>query len=87
MAQFLQNAVSWLSISPPAPKQCRGVGWGGMQPCSAITSSLGVYCTDAYDDTQMRDLIHFVKKGGRLLTGGQRRPTPANWAVSFPVGS
>ncbi|XP_075796880.1 TRPM8 channel-associated factor 2-like [Pelodiscus sinensis] len=81
MAQFLQNAVTWLSTSPQAVVGVHNNLWALMailhksgirtQPCSAVTSSFAVYCTDAYGDTQMKDLVQFVKRGGGLLIGGQ----------------
>ncbi|XP_059112582.1 TRPM8 channel-associated factor 3-like [Peromyscus eremicus] len=78
---FLLNAVSWLCPSPGAPivvhpslaSLVNILGDSGIealvQPEPGET--LGVYCTDAYNDSLTEKLVQFVKCGGGLLIGGQ----------------
>ncbi|XP_059113639.1 TRPM8 channel-associated factor 2-like [Peromyscus eremicus] len=78
---FLLNAVSWLCPSPGAPivvhpslaSLVNILGDSGIealvQPEPGET--LGVYCTDAYNDNLTEKLVQFVKRGGGLLIGGQ----------------
>lgn len=82
LAPFLLNAVSWLCPTPGAPiavhsslaslvniLQASGVDAQiGPKP---PREPLGVYCTDAYNDTLTEKLAQFVKYGGGLLIGGQ----------------
>ncbi|XP_033016947.1 TRPM8 channel-associated factor 2-like [Lacerta agilis] len=42
-----------------------------VQVGAAVGSSLGVYCTDAYEEVHADDLVQFVKRGGGLLIAGQ----------------
>ncbi|XP_062050886.1 TRPM8 channel-associated factor 3-like [Lepus europaeus] len=80
LAPFLVNVVSWLCPSPEASigvnpsleslvklLQDSGVK---AQVESEPGESLGVYCTNAYDDSMTEKLIQFVKRGGGLLIGG-----------------
>ncbi|KAM8820343.1 TRPM8 channel-associated factor 2 [Eudromia elegans] len=80
-SQFLRNAVDWLK---PCPEALVGVhphldslskllleAGTNVQAGSELSTSLGVYCMDAYDSTQAKNLIDFVKEGGGLLIGGQ----------------
>ncbi|XP_025047063.1 TRPM8 channel-associated factor 2 isoform X3 [Alligator sinensis] len=80
-SQFLQNAVDWLRPSPGAlvgvhrnfdslSELLLGAGIKVQLGVGLIASS-GVYCIDAYDDTQAKALVQFVKGGGGLLIGGQ----------------
>ncbi|XP_067387068.1 TRPM8 channel-associated factor 2-like [Emydura macquarii macquarii] len=81
MARFLHNAVDWLSASPGAVVGVHKslsslVGilsslGTRVQPNAEFIASFGVYCMDAYDAAQGRELIQFVKRGGGLLIGGQ----------------
>uniref|UniRef100_A0A8C4VNF1 TRPM8 channel-associated factor 2-like n=1 Tax=Gopherus evgoodei TaxID=1825980 RepID=A0A8C4VNF1_9SAUR len=81
MAQFLHNAVGWLSASPGAVVGVQKslssllsiLSSSGTQvePSTELIASFGVYCMDAYDAAQGRELIQFVKRGGGLLIGGQ----------------
>uniref|UniRef100_A0A8C6Z778 Uncharacterized protein n=1 Tax=Nothoprocta perdicaria TaxID=30464 RepID=A0A8C6Z778_NOTPE len=75
------NAVDWLKPCPGAlvgvhhhldslSKLLLGAGTK-VQAGAELSASLGVYCMDAYDSTQAKNLIHFVKEGGGLLIGGQ----------------
>ncbi|XP_028940889.1 TRPM8 channel-associated factor 2, partial [Antrostomus carolinensis] len=79
-SQFLRNAVKWLK---PSPEALVGVhphldslsqlllrAGTKVQAGAELSSSLGVYCMDAYS-TQAKDLVGFVKAGGGLLIGGQ----------------
>ncbi|XP_061494096.1 TRPM8 channel-associated factor homolog isoform X2 [Rhineura floridana] len=79
--QVLKNSVEWLKPSPTAQVGIHrsldelselllsnGVK---VHPDASLGDSLGVYCIDAYDDTQANDLVQFVKRGGGLLIGGQ----------------
>ncbi|CAM2097528.1 unnamed protein product [Caretta caretta] len=81
MSRFLRNAVGWLS---PSPGVVVGVqktlsslvgilssSGTQVQPSTELIASFGVYCMDAYDAAQGRELIQFVKRGGGLLIGGQ----------------
>ncbi|XP_040596374.1 TRPM8 channel-associated factor 3-like isoform X2 [Mesocricetus auratus] len=81
LAPFLFNAVRWLCPSPEAPilvhpslaSLVNILSDSGLkalvQPEPGET--LGVYCTDAYNDTLTDRLVQFVKRGGGLLIGGQ----------------
>ncbi|NWW52368.1 TCAF2 factor, partial [Pedionomus torquatus] len=80
-SQFLRNAVEWLKPSPEALvgvhrrldslSQLLTRAGIKVQAEAELSPSLGVYCMDAYDSTQAKDLIGFVKGGGGLLIGGQ----------------
>ncbi|NXU49069.1 TCAF2 factor, partial [Turnix velox] len=80
-SQFLRNAVKWLK---PSPDALVGVhphldvlsemllsADTKVEAGAELSPSLGVYCMDAYDSTQAKDLVDFVKGGGGLLIGGQ----------------
>ncbi|XP_051464037.1 TRPM8 channel-associated factor 2-like isoform X2 [Apus apus] len=80
-SQFLRNAVEWLK---PSPEALVGVhphldplselllrAGTKVQAGAELSCSLGVYCVDAYDNTQAEELVGFVKEGGGLLIGGQ----------------
>uniref|UniRef100_A0A6J0V0M5 TRPM8 channel-associated factor homolog isoform X1 n=2 Tax=Pogona vitticeps TaxID=103695 RepID=A0A6J0V0M5_9SAUR len=84
LLQFLplvKNALEWLRPSPGAQVGVHqsmdalsemllsnGVK---VHPGAALGDSLGVYCINAYDDSQADELVRFVKRGGGLLIGGQ----------------
>lgn len=80
-SRFLRNAVDWLRPSPEAQvgvqrsldplSQLLLRSSTKVQPGVGLSASLGVYCTDAYDDAQAEKLVQFVKGGGGLLIGGQ----------------
>lgn len=80
-SQFLRNAVKWLK---PCPEALVGVhpqldslsqvllGAGNRVQAGAEPSpSMGVFCMDAYDSSQAKGIVEFVKGGGGLLVGGQ----------------
>uniref|UniRef100_A0A8C5TD92 Peptidase M60 domain-containing protein n=1 Tax=Malurus cyaneus samueli TaxID=2593467 RepID=A0A8C5TD92_9PASS len=80
-SQFLRNAVGWLK---PCPEALVGVhprldslsqvllGAGTqVQVGAELSPSLGVFCMDAYDSSQAKGIVDFVKAGGGLLVGGQ----------------
>ncbi|KAM4789693.1 TRPM8 channel-associated factor 2 isoform 1-T1 [Cyanocitta cristata] len=80
-SQFLRNAVEWLK---PCPEALIGVhpkldslsqvllGAGTQVQAGAEPSpSMGVFCMDAYDSSQAKGIVEFVKGGGGLLVGGQ----------------
>ncbi|XP_017591324.1 PREDICTED: TRPM8 channel-associated factor 2 [Corvus brachyrhynchos] len=80
-SQFLRNAVEWLK---PCPEALVGVhpkldslsqvllGAGTRVQAGAEPSpSMGVFCMDAYDSSQAKGVVEFVKGGGGLLVGGQ----------------
>uniref|UniRef100_A0A8C3H0Y6 Uncharacterized protein n=3 Tax=Corvus moneduloides TaxID=1196302 RepID=A0A8C3H0Y6_CORMO len=80
-SQFLRNAVEWLK---PCPEALVGVhpkldslsqvllGAGTRVQAGAEPSpSMGVFCMDAYDSSQAKGIVEFVKGGGGLLVGGQ----------------
>uniref|UniRef100_A0A672V8G9 TRPM8 channel associated factor 2 n=1 Tax=Strigops habroptila TaxID=2489341 RepID=A0A672V8G9_STRHB len=79
--RFLTNAVEWLKPSPEAlvgvhPRldslsQLLLRAGTKVQVGAELTPSLGVYCMEAYDCTQAKDLVGFLKGGGGLLVGGQ----------------
>ncbi|NWZ38419.1 TCAF2 factor, partial [Brachypodius atriceps] len=80
-SQFLRNALEWLK---PCPEALVGVhprlhclsqvllGAGTRVQVGAESSpSMGVFCMDAYDSSQAKAIVDFVKGGGGLLVGGQ----------------
>ncbi|XP_014747032.1 PREDICTED: TRPM8 channel-associated factor 2 isoform X1 [Sturnus vulgaris] len=80
-SQFLRNALEWLK---PCPDALVGVhprldslsqvllGAGTRVQVGAEPSpSMGVFCMDAYDSSQAKGIVDFVKAGGGLLVGGQ----------------
>ncbi|XP_038176180.1 TRPM8 channel-associated factor 2-like [Arvicola amphibius] len=81
LAPFLVNAVRWLCSSPGAPITVHSslasleniLGDSGLEALvqSEPGEALGVYCTDAYNDSLTEELVQFVKHGGGLLIGGQ----------------
>ncbi|XP_026643361.1 TRPM8 channel-associated factor 2-like [Microtus ochrogaster] len=81
LAPFLVNAVNWLCPSPGAPITVHSslaslvniLGDSGLEALvqSEPVEVLGVYCTDAYNDSLTEKLVQFVKHGGGLLIGGQ----------------
>ncbi|NXU49067.1 TCAF factor, partial [Turnix velox] len=81
LSQFLRNAVKWLKPSPDAlvgvhshldalSEMLLSAGTK-VEAGAELSPSLGVYCMDAYDSTQAKDLVDFIKGGGGLLVGGQ----------------
>ncbi|NXY09055.1 TCAF2 factor, partial [Pteruthius melanotis] len=80
-SQFLRNAVEWLKPCPEALVGVRpqldslfqvllGAGTrvqAGVEP----SPSMGVFCMEAYDTSQAKGIVEFVKWGGGLLVGGQ----------------
>ncbi|XP_053111499.1 TRPM8 channel-associated factor 2-like [Hemicordylus capensis] len=86
---FIKNAVQWLKPSMAAqvgvhssldPLSQMLLSSGvKVQTGATLGTSLGVYCTDAYDETHADDLVKFVKSGGGLLIGGQAW----NWATQY----
>ncbi|KAG6926358.1 TRPM8 channel-associated factor 2-like [Chelydra serpentina] len=80
-SRFLGNAVDWLRPSPEAQvgvhrsldplSELLRRSSTKVQPGVGLSASLGVYCTDAYEDAQAEELVQFVKGGGGLLIGGQ----------------
>ncbi|XP_066488178.1 TRPM8 channel-associated factor homolog [Tiliqua scincoides] len=78
---FVKNAVQWLKPSVAALvgvhasldpfSQMLLSGGLKVQPDATLGPSLGVYCTEAYDDTPADELVQFVKRGGGLLIAGQ----------------
>lgn len=81
LAPFLFNAVRWLCPSPEAPilvhpslaSLVNILSDSGLEALVEPEpgETLGVYCTDAYNDTLTDRLVQFVKRGGGLLIGGQ----------------
>ncbi|NXQ55983.1 TCAF2 factor, partial [Anthoscopus minutus] len=80
-SQFLRNAIEWLK---PCQEALVGVhprldslsqvllGAGTQVQAGAEPSpSMGVFCMDAYDSSQAKGVVDFVKGGGGLLIGGQ----------------
>ncbi|XP_078515288.1 TRPM8 channel-associated factor homolog [Lissotriton helveticus] len=85
-SQFLLNAVQWLKPSADALVGVQSI-FASMvktfsdhgikvQSTGGFLESFGVYCMDAYNGAQKKELIAFVKKGGGLLIAGQAW----NWA-------
>lgn len=80
-SQFLRNAVEWLKPSPKALvgahphldslSQLLVRAGTEVQAGAELSPSLGLYCMDAYDSTQVKDPVGFLKRGGGLLVGGQ----------------
>lgn len=89
--QFVRNAVEWLKPSPEAQvgvhrnldSLSQSLLSGGVKvvPGATLEASLGVYCTQAYDDTEANNLVQFVKRGGGLLIGGQAW----HWASQYGI--
>ncbi|KAH0508905.1 TRPM8 channel-associated factor 3 [Microtus ochrogaster] len=81
LAPFLANAVNWLCPSPGAPITVHSslaslvniLRYSGLEALVQPEPGevLGVYCTDAYNDSLTEKLVQFVKRGGGLLIGGQ----------------
>ncbi|NXJ21023.1 TCAF2 factor, partial [Dicrurus megarhynchus] len=80
-SQFLRNAVEWLKPCPEALVGVRpqldslsqvllGAGTR-VQAGAEPSASMGVFCMDAYDSSQAKGIVEFVKGGGGLLVGGQ----------------
>ncbi|XP_069469190.1 TRPM8 channel-associated factor homolog [Ambystoma mexicanum] len=80
-APFLQNVVKWLKPSQDALigihesfdwllKTLTGYE-NRVQSSTEFSGSFGVYCMNAYDDRQSRDIILSLKQGAGLLIGGQ----------------
>ncbi|NXW67955.1 TCAF2 factor, partial [Hirundo rustica] len=80
-SQFLRNALEWLK---PCPEALVGVhprldclsqvllGAGTrVQVGTGLSPSMGVFCMDAYDSSQAKGVVDFVRGGGGLLVGGQ----------------
>ncbi|NXQ67322.1 TCAF2 factor, partial [Quiscalus mexicanus] len=80
-SQFLRNATRWLK---PCPEALVGVhprldslsqvlleAGTRVQVEAEPSPSMGVFCMDAYDSSQARGIVDFVKGGGGLLVGGQ----------------
>uniref|UniRef100_A0A8D0HJK8 Peptidase M60 domain-containing protein n=1 Tax=Sphenodon punctatus TaxID=8508 RepID=A0A8D0HJK8_SPHPU len=80
-SQFIKNAIGWLKPSPEAlvgvknnlDSLAKMMLLGGTKVLlgAGLSSAVGVYCTDAYDESQAEELVQFVKEGGGLLIGGQ----------------
>ncbi|XP_069505723.1 TRPM8 channel-associated factor homolog [Ambystoma mexicanum] len=80
-SKLLLNAVRWLQPSPDAVvgvdsrlsfllQSLSGAGIAA-QSSEHFSQAFGVYCMNAYDDSQADDIVAFLKKGGGLLIGGQ----------------
>ncbi|NXG98464.1 TCAF2 factor, partial [Loxia leucoptera] len=80
-SQFLRNAMGWLK---PCPEALVGVhprldslsqvlleAGTRVQVEAKPSPSMGVFCMDAYDSSQAKGIVDFVKRGGGLLVGGQ----------------
>ncbi|XP_061440659.1 TRPM8 channel-associated factor 2-like [Rhineura floridana] len=96
---FIKNALQWLKPSLAAQvgvhasldplSQMLLLNGVKVQPGAALGASLGVYCTDAYDETHADNLVQFVKHGGGLLIAGQalqwtRQHGMQNVLLGFP---
>ncbi|XP_078514936.1 TRPM8 channel-associated factor homolog [Lissotriton helveticus] len=85
-SKLLLNAVNWLKPSKDALVGVQSTfdslvktlsnGCIKVQSTGGFLESFGVYCMDAYNATQKKELIAFVKNGGGLLIAGQAW----NWA-------
>ncbi|CAO2603413.1 TRPM8 channel-associated factor 2 [Lemmus lemmus] len=81
LAPFLVNTVSWLCPSPGTPITVHSslaslvniLGDSGLEALVQPEpgEALGVYCTDAHNDSLTEKLVQFVKHGGGLFIGGQ----------------
>ncbi|MEE6487062.1 hypothetical protein FKM82_014782 [Ascaphus truei] len=79
-SNFIQNSLNWLKPSPDAiigiHPTCRGLEnillsmSMKVQTSNKLSTSFGVYCTDAFEGSQPKELIEFVKTGGGLFIGG-----------------
>ncbi|NXH41793.1 TCAF2 factor, partial [Dicaeum eximium] len=80
-SQFLRNAMEWLK---PCPEALVGVhprldslsqvllkAGTRVQAGAEPSLSMGGFCMDAYDSSQAKGIVDFVKGGGGLLVGGQ----------------
>ncbi|XP_053263146.1 TRPM8 channel-associated factor homolog [Podarcis raffonei] len=78
---FIRNSLEWLKPSPTAEVGVhRNMATLSdlllrnsvqVHPNARLGDSFGVYCINAYDDTQAGSLAQFVERGGGLLIGGQ----------------
>ncbi|KAI1893296.1 hypothetical protein AGOR_G00122240 [Albula goreensis] len=78
--RFIRNAINWLK---PHPDDWVGVcGLGNLRDIlcesgikakyvSSYDGTVGVFCRNAYTDSQADELLEFVRQGGGLLIGGQ----------------
>lgn len=78
---FIRNALEWLKPSSSSSvgfhstmyslyQALQGCGLK-LHPSGKLGESIGVYCRDAYDDSEAAEILNFVKRGGGLLIGGQ----------------
>lgn len=78
---FIRNALEWLKPSSSSAvgfhstmyslyQALQGCGLK-LNPNGKLGESIGVYCQDAYDNSQAAEILNFVKRGGGLLIGGQ----------------
>ncbi|XP_070610537.1 TRPM8 channel-associated factor 2-like [Erythrolamprus reginae] len=78
---FIKNALEWLKPSPRSVvgfhssmyslhQALQGSGLK-LKYGATLGESIGVYCRDAYDDSETAEILNFVKRGGGLLIGGQ----------------
>ncbi|KAG8440155.1 hypothetical protein GDO86_006090 [Hymenochirus boettgeri] len=78
---FLQNAVSWLSPNPDAVigvesslavlETSLTASRSKVQTTTGLTQNLGVFCTNKYDESNVQEMISFIRNGGGLLIGAQ----------------
>ncbi|XP_033019187.1 TRPM8 channel-associated factor homolog [Lacerta agilis] len=78
---FIRNSLEWLKPSPIAKvgvhqnmATLSDLLLGNsvqVHPNAKLGGSFGVYCINAYDDTEAHGLVQFVERGGGLLIGGQ----------------
>ncbi|KAJ8367243.1 hypothetical protein AAFF_G00323890 [Aldrovandia affinis] len=77
--QFIKNAIEWLMPYTHAWVGVYGTSDLNKDNLSGISvkslsnydRTVGVCCRNAYNDTQVEDLLDFVRGGGGLLIGGQ----------------
>ncbi|XP_078542017.1 TRPM8 channel-associated factor homolog [Lissotriton helveticus] len=78
---FLQNALEWLKPSRDAligihtsfDLLLKTIHGNKVQSSAQFSDCFGVYCMNAYDDSQYRDIIMSIKRGAGILIGGQAR--------------
>ncbi|KAI1887909.1 hypothetical protein AGOR_G00195340 [Albula goreensis] len=96
--RFIENAIEWLKPYTHAWVGVCGLGdlkdklshrGNKAKSVSNYDGTVGVFCRDAYTDSQVDELLDFVKGGGGLLIGGQAwwwssQNTGADVQTSFP---
>ncbi|XP_068938569.1 TRPM8 channel-associated factor 2-like [Petaurus breviceps papuanus] len=94
LSHFLCNAVCWLAgdrqgkgkvgINPEVKDLCPLLSDCCLEHCIVphVSDDLSVYCCQAFQDDEAKQLLEFVAEGGGLLIGGEAW----SWAHDNPCG-